>query len=250
MNTINPNTPDDHTDDTDHNEIHHSDSINEGNTGGDSTMDDSTSMTAGGASAASQGKPAKKDSWGYAFLLIFPLIALMNVTLSPLFSAVLSDRIPAVLEFEEPTAITLAGSERAVEGLATLSIPTADLSAWAIGQFIAAKAILVIGLLVATWFATRVVTEVVHARPFSDRASRGLMGLSWTLIVAGLLAGLAQMPADNLIIRDLGLRDAAVSNSITQEVTYLWIGAAILVEVLRRAVRRGREAQDELEGVI
>ena len=58
------------------------------------------------------------------------------------------------------------------------------------------------------------------------------------------------MPADNLIIRDLGLRDAAVSNSITQEVTYLWIGAAILVEVLRRAVRRGREAQDELEGVI
>jgi len=173
-----------------------------------------------------------------------------HVTLSPLFSAVLSDRIPAVLEFEEPTAITLAGSERAVEGLATLSIPTADLSAWAIGQFIAAKAILVVGLLVATWFATRVVTEVVHARPFSDRASRGLMGLSWTIIVAGLLAGLAQMPADNLIIRDLGLRDAAVSNSITSEVTYLWIGAAVLVEVLRRAVLRGREAQDELEGVI
>lgn len=248
MNTINPNIPDDHSDDTNHNDTTHNAD------GGDSTMDDTSNHATDSTSGTPLEKPEKKprtmDTWGYAFLLILPLIALMNVTLSPFFSAVLSDRIPAVLEFEEPTAITVAGSERAVEGLAALSIPTADLSAWAIGQFIAAKAILVIGLLVATWFATRVVTEVVHARPFSDRASRGLMGLSWTIVVAGLLAGLAQVPADNLIIRDLGLRDAAVSNSITSEVTYLWIGAVILVEVLRRAVRRGREAQDELEGVI
>ena len=239
MNTINPNTPDDHSDDTNHNDA------NDTTNGGDSTMDDTTSTP-----SAPQKNPRTMHTWGYAILLIFPLIAVTNIALSPFFSALMSDRIPAVLEFEEPTAITVAGAERAVEGLTTLSIPTADLSAWAIGQFIAAKAILVVGLLVATWFATRVVTEVVHARPFSDRASRGLMGLSWTIIVAGLLAGLAQMPADNLIIRDLGLRDAAVSNSITSEVTYLWIGAAVLVEVLRRAVLRGREAQDELEGVI
>ena len=239
MNTINPNTPDDHSDDTNHNDA------NDTTNGGDSTMDDTTSTP-----SAPQENPRTMDTWGYAILLIFPLIAVTNIALSPFFSALMSDRIPAVLEFEEPTAITVAGAERAVEGLTTLSIPTADLSAWTIGQFIAAKALLVIGTLVVTWFATRILTEVVHGRPFSDRAARGLTGLSWTILAAGLVTGLAQMPADNLIIRDLGLRDAAVSNSITSEVTYLWIGAVILVEVLRRAVRRGREAQDELEGVI
>ena len=241
MNTINPNTPDDHSDDTNHNDA---------TNGGDSTMGDTTTSATGSTPSAPQKKPRTMDTWGYAILLIFPLIAVTNIALSPFFSALMSDRIPAVLEFEEPTAITVAGAERAVEGLTTLSIPTADLSAWTIGQFIAAKALLVIGTLVVTWFATRILTEVVHGRPFSDRAARGLTGLSWTILAAGLVTGLAQMPADNLIIRDLGLRDAAVSNSITSEVTYLWIGAVILVEVLRRAVRRGREAQDELEGVI
>ena len=244
MNTINPNTPDDHSDDTNHNDA------NDTTNGGDSTMGDTTTSATGSAPSAPHKKPRTMDTWGYAILLIFPLIAVTNIALSPFFSALMSDRIPAVLEFEEPTAITVAGAERAVEGLTTLSIPTADLSAWAIGQFIAAKALLVIGTLVVTWFATRILTEVVHGRPFSDRAARGLTGLSWTILAAGLVTGLAQMPADNLIIRDLGLRDAAVSNSITSEVTYLWIGAVILVEVLRRAVRRGREAQDELEGVI
>ena len=244
MNTINPNIPDDHSDDTNHNDTTHNAD------GGDSTMDDTTTSATGSTPSAPQKKPRTMDTWGYAILLIFPLIAVTNIALSPFFSALMSDRIPAVLEFEEPTAITVAGAERAVEGLTTLSIPTADLSAWAIGQFIAAKALLVIGTLVVTWFATRILTEVVHGRPFSDRAARGLTGLSWTILAAGLVTGLAQMPADNLIIRDLGLRDAAVSNSITSEVTYLWIGAVILVEVLRRAVRRGREAQDELEGVI
>ena len=244
MNTINPNIPDDHSDDTNHNDTTHNAD------GGDSTMDDTTTSATGSTPNAPQKKPRTMDTWGYAILLIFPLIAVTNIALSPFFSALMSDRIPAVLEFEEPTAITVAGAERAVEGLTTLSIPTADLSAWTIGQFIAAKALLVIGTLVVTWFATRILTEVVHGRPFSDRAARGLTGLSWTILAAGLVTGLAQMPADNLIIRDLGLRDAAVSNSITSEVTYLWIGAVILVEVLRRAVRRGREAQDELEGVI
>ena len=244
MNTINPNIPDDHSDDTNHNDA------NDTTSGGDSTMDDTTTSATGSTPSAPQKNPRTMDTWGYAILLIFPLIAVTNIALSPFFSALMSDRIPAVLEFEEPAAITVAGAERAVEGLTTLSIPTADLSAWAIGQFIAAKALLVIGTLVVTWFATRILTEVVHGRPFSDRAARGLTGLSWTILAAGLVTGLAQMPADNLIIRDLGLRDAAVSNSITSEVTYLWIGAVILVEVLRRAVRRGREAQDELEGVI
>lgn len=244
MNTINPNTPDDHSDDTNHNDA------NDTTNGGDSTMDDTTTSATGSTPSAPQKNPRTMDTWGYAILLIFPLIAVTNIALSPFFSALMSDRIPAVLEFEEPTAITVAGAERAVEGLTTLSIPTADLSGWAIGQFIAAKVLLVIGTLVVTWFATRILTEVVHGRPFSDRAARGLTGLSWTILAAGLVTGLAQMPADNLIIRDLGLRDAAVSNSITSEVTYLWIGAVILVEVLRRAVRRGREAQDELEGVI
>jgi len=61
---------------------------------------------------------------------------------------------------------------------------------------------------------------------------------------------MAQVPGDNLVIRDLGLRDAAVSNGVTSNMTYLWIGAVILAELLRRAVRRGREVQDELEGVI
>lgn len=244
MNTINPNIPDDHSDDTNHNDA------NDTTNGGDSTMDDTTTSATGSTPSAPQKNPRTMDTWGYAILLIFPLIAVTNIALSPFFSALMSDRIPAVLEFEEPAAITVAGAERAVEGLTTLSIPTADLSAWAIGQFIAAKALLVIGTLVVTWFATRILTEVVHGRPFSDRAARGLTGLSWTILAAGLVTGLAQVPADNLIIRDLGLRDAAVSNSITSEVTYLWIGAVILVEVLRRAVRRGREAQDELEGVI
>ena len=244
MNTINPNTPDDHSDDTNHNDA------NDTTNGGDSTMGDTTTSATGSTPSAPQKNPRTMDTWGYAILLIFPLIAVTNIALSPFFSALMSDRIPAVLEFEEPTAITVAGAERAVEGLTTLSIPTADLSAWTIGQFIAAKALLVIGTLVVTWFATRILTEVVHGRPFSDRAARGLTGLSWTILAAGLVTGLAQMPADNLIIRDLGLRDAAVSNSITSEVTYLWIGAVILVEVLRRAVLRGREAQDELEGVI
>ncbi|HLS33235.1 MAG TPA: hypothetical protein VK039_06590 [Brevibacterium sp.] len=69
-------------------------------------------------------------------------------------------------------------------------------------------------------------------------------------MATGVLYVMAQVPGDNLVIRDLGLRDAAVSNGVTSNMTYLWIGAVILAELLRRAVRRGREVQDELEGVI
>lgn len=202
----------------------------------------------------SDGSPAagaeKKRTWGFEVFLVFPLIALLNTALSPLFSAALSDRLPVLLEFDEPTALTLDGVDLAVEGVTTLSVPLSDLSAWAIGQFIAAKAVWIIGLLVATWFASRAVAEVVHGRPFSTRVARGLAGLSWTMVATGVLYVLAQVPGDNLVIRDLGLRDAAVSNGLTSNMTYLWIGAVFFAELLRRAVRRGREVQDELEGVI
>lgn len=202
------------------------------------------------ATRNARGSAKKKPTWGYEVLLVFPLIALLNAAASPLFSAALSDRLPAVLEFDEPTTITLAGVDLAVEGSSTLAIPVADLSTWAIGQFIAAKAIWTIGLLIVTWFASRAVSEVVQGRPFSDRVARGLAGVSWTLIATGIVYAIAQVPADNLVIRDLGLQDAAVSNSVTLDMTYLWIGAVIFSELLRRAVRRGREVQDELEGVI
>lgn len=192
----------------------------------------------------------KKPSWGFEVFLIFPLIALLNLAASPLFSLALSDRLPAVLEFVEPASITLEGTEVAVEGLTTLAVPADDLSAWAIGQFIVAKAIWILGLFIAMWFAARVVSEVVKGRPFSTRASKGLGGLSWTLVITGPLYALAQVPGDNLVIRDLGLRGFDVSNSVTSNMTYLWIGAVFLAELLRRAVRRGREVQDELEGVI
>lgn len=68
--------------------------------------------------------------------------------------------------------------------------------------------------------------------------------------MTGPLYALAQAPGDNLVIRDLGLRDLDVSNGVTQAMAYLWIGSVILAELLRRAVKRGREVQDELEGVI
>lgn len=214
----------------------------------DQTPEPTPGQTPGGRNA--RGTEKKKPRWGYEILLVFPLIALLNAAASPLFSAALSDRLPAVLEFDEPTSITLAGVELAVEGSTTLAVPVADLSTWAIGQFIAAKAIWIIGLFIATWFASRAVSEVVQGRPFSDRVARGLAGVSWTVVATGILYAIAQVPADNLVIRDLGLRDAAVSNSVTMTMTYVWIGAVILAELLRRAVRRGREVQDELEGVI
>lgn len=192
----------------------------------------------------------KKQTWGFEVLLVLPLIALLNAAASPLFSAALSDRLPVALEFDEPTDLTLGGVELAVEGLTTLSVPVSDLSAWAMGQFIAAKAIWILGLFAATWFASRAVSEVVHGQTFSPRVAGSLTGLSWTLAVTGPLYALAQIPGDNLVIRDLGLRDAAVSNGVTQEMSYLWVGAVIFAELLRRAVKRGREVQDELEGVI
>ncbi len=203
-----------------------------------------------GSDGATAAGAKKKQKWGFEVLLVFPLIALLNAAASPLFSAALSDRLPVVLEFDEPTTLTLDGVELAVEGLTSLSVPLSDLSGWAIGQFIAAKAIWIIGLTVATWFASRAVGEVVQGRPFSARAENGLAGLSWTLVATGPLYALAQVPGDNLVTRDLGLLDMEVSHGVTQAMTYLWIGSVILAELLRRAVRRGHEVQDELEGVI
>lgn len=201
--------------------------------------------------AASSGRSSKKKpAWGFEVLLIFPLIALLNFAASPLFSLALSDSLPAVLEFDEPTSITLDGTEVAVEGLTTLAVPVDDLSAWAIGQFVVAKAVWIVGLFIATWFAARAVAEVVQGRPFSTRVSRGLAGLSWTIVATGIVYAVAQIPGENLVLRDLGLQDSAVSNSVTSNMTYLWIGAVILAELLRQAVKRGREVQDELEGVI
>ncbi|HLS33236.1 MAG TPA: hypothetical protein VK039_06595 [Brevibacterium sp.] len=119
-----------------------------------STNDSTQQFPEPAESSGSDGTPAagaqKKQPWGFEVLLVFPLIALLNTALSPLFSAALSDRLPVVLEFTEPTALTLDGVDLAVEGVTTLSVPLSELSAWAIGQFIAAKAIWIVGVLVAT----------------------------------------------------------------------------------------------------
>jgi hypothetical protein len=200
--------------------------------------------------AGTTAAPGRKRRTGSEVFLIFPLIALLNFAASPLFSIWLSRTVPVSLDFSERIEVELAGSPLYVEGLSTLTVPVEELSSWAVGQFIAAKVVWIVGLFVATWFAARAVSELTKGQQFSDRMSRSLAGLSWTLVAVGPLYALAQVPADNLVIRDLGLRDMGVDNGVTMMLVYLWLGGAILVEILRRAVKRGRAVQDELDGLI
>lgn len=200
--------------------------------------------------AAAPRPTRRRHGWGYEVFLVFPLMALLNQAASPLFSIWLSNTLPASLEFVDPAPIDLAGAQASLEGVTTIAVPVDDLSTWAVTQFAVAKSIWIAGLLVATWFASRAVSELVRGEQFSDRMSRSLAGLSWTLVVAGPVYALAQIPADNLITRDLGLTDAAIRHGLVLNVTFLWLGAVILVEILRRAVKRGRAVQDELDGLV
>ena len=77
-------------------------------------------------------------------------------------------------------------------------------------------------------------------RPVRGRAVLSLGGGS----------GFVQMLGDNLVIRDLGLNDLPVDNSITTTMIWVWLAVVSGIGIIRALLIRGARAETELEGVI
>ena len=64
------------------------------------------------------------------------------------------------------------------------------------------------------------------------------------------MSGIVQMLGDNLVIRDLGLAELPIDNSIQSGLIWGWLAVLGGIGVIGLLLDRGARVEDELEGVI
>lgn len=208
-------------------------------------------------SAASAGKPtgpaAKKRNWsGLEFYPIVVVALGLGYRLTDLFRAFVDRTFNVSLELTGNDTITtrLGDHEVFAQGVMNLRLPAEDLAGATQGLLIAADLVVVIGLLLAGWFAVRIIRLVSKGLAFERRTRRAIYGLFSSVLVAGFVAGALQLLGDNLVIRDLGLADLPVDNSIGTGVIWGWLGILGGIGTIGVLIDRGARVESELEGVI
>lgn len=206
------------------------------------------------SSAGSPSHPAAKErSWsGLEMHPIIVVALVIGYRSIELFRAFVDRTFDVTLEIDGSEAITtqLEGHEVLTYGAVRLRLPAEDLAGVTQGFLITADVIVVIGLLLAGWFAIRAIRLVAKGLAFDRRTRRSILGLFWTVLGAGLAAGIVQMLGDNLVIRDLGLADFPVDNSIQGAVIWGWLAILGGIGTISVLIDRGARVESELEGVI
>lgn len=202
-------------------------------------------------SSAAAAKPER--TW--TGLEIYPLVVVILIIggrAAELFRALVDRTFDVNLDLrgEEPVTTQLGDHEVLARGLIDFRLPAEDLAATTQGFLIAADVVLILGLLLAGWYAVRAIGLVSKGLPFDLRTRRAMRGLFFSVLAAGAVSGLAQMLGDNLVIRDLGLAELPIDNSIQGGMIWGWLAVLGGIGVIGLLLERGARVEDELEGVI
>ncbi|GAA4386250.1 MULTISPECIES: hypothetical protein [Brevibacterium] len=188
-------------------------------------------------------------------LEIYPLVVVILIIggrVTELFRAFI-DRtfeVDLALRGEEPVTTQLGDHEVLARGVIDFRLPADDLAGATQGFLIAADIILVLGLLLAGWCAVRAIGLVSKGLAFDPRTRRSMRGLFFSVFAAGAVSGIVQMLGDNLVIRDLGLAELPIDNSIQSGLIWGWLAVLGGIGVIGLLLDRGARVEDELEGVI
>lgn len=203
------------------------------------------------ARSGGTGPRAKRAGTGGEYFVLLPAVFLAGDVLGSIVRAIRHRELDVTLDFTDDAAANALTEDTAVplRGMAELSIPFSDLAGVTIGMLIAAKIILVLGLIACSWWAGRVLNRVAEGRAFADQPIIDLGRIFWaggaTLVFYGALLILGS----NLVTGDLGLAEH-VNNSVSTLDIFTALAILGAVEVVRRAFVSGKKAHDELEGVI
>ncbi|MYM19225.1 hypothetical protein GSY69_04385 [Brevibacterium sp. 5221] len=205
----------------------------------------------GQRSGAAGGRPRSGGRGGLEMFSLLAVAALVVHAATGLIRAVTSHELTVALERPAGAAGGISGVEAArAEGVVTFAIGFDQLSGASIATVLAAQASLLLGGLVAGWAASRAIGAIAAGRPLSGGAARRVLTVFWATAATGAAYGLLLMLGGNLVTRDLGIFDQGYGNGVTTWGILGWIGVLGLIQVFYRALRRGAQAEDELEGVI
>jgi hypothetical protein len=112
-------------------------------------------------------------------------------------------------------------------------------------------ALSLLGLALGAWLLARVLSTIADGRPFDRRNPRRLAGVAAAVLLAGLLAPLAERPVAAAVLGHLGLDGpGSPLTLVLLEVPLTPVGLALVALAAAEAFRRGGALEDELEGMV
>lgn len=198
--------------------------------------------------------PRRREPGSLSGLWIYPLVVVLlaGERIVDLIRLAVERTLTVSLELpaDEPVDTVIGDERMPLAGVVDLTLPLERFSSAAIVFQAASAVLLIVGLAIACWYSIRAVTHMTRSTPLDPRAARAMTGLFWTVVATGIVSGFVQMLGDNLVIRDLGLNDLPVDNSITTTMIWVWLAVVSGIGIIRALLIRGARAETELEGVI
>jgi len=199
------------------------------------------------------GEPQKRKAFGTGYELWIGLAVGFYViyAVTDLVTRMIRSEVAVTVDFSDGSASSLdAGNGAAsLSGLTEIVVPTADVSTGAVVLVTIAEVTLILTVLAAAISLVPVIRDIAAGTPFTLRASRAFAAFEWIVAIGWIFHFITKVPGGNWISADIGIADE-VGPGITVVHAFFVLGAVGGAELLRRCFRSGREAQEELEGLV
>lgn len=198
-------------------------------------------------------EPQKRKAFGTGYELWIGLAvgfyAIYAVT--DLVTRMIHSEVAVTVDFSEgaPSSLDAGTGAASLSGLTEIVVPTADVSAGAVVLVIIAEVTLILTVLAAAISLVPVIRDIAAGTPFTPRASRAFAAFEWIVAIGWVLHFVTKVPGGNWVSADIGIADD-VGPGLTVVHAFLVLGIVGGAELLRRCFKSGREAQEELEGLV
>lgn len=198
-------------------------------------------------------EPQKRKAFGTGYELWIGLAVGFYViyAITDLVARIAHSEVAVMVNFSDDEASSIeAGSGTAsLTGVTEIVVPTADASAGAIVLVTIAEIAVILTVLAAAVSLVPVIRDIAAGTPFTPRAARAFVAFEWVVAIGWIVYFVTMGLGSNWISADIGIADG-VGPGVTVVRAFFVLGVVGGAELLRRCFRSGREAQEELEGLV
>ncbi len=187
---------------------------------------------------------------GYGLWVGLAIGLFVAYSIADLISGLLHAEISLPLALDAPLAsLTFPAGTAWLVGITELAAPTEALATETIVFLIISKVTLIFTAIACAVALVPVIRDIACGTPFTDRAIRALGALEWFIAGGFGLYVVVTILGSNLASRDLGIADEAGAG-ISSMQAFLLLGTVGGIELLRRCFSSGRQAQDDIDGLV
>lgn len=188
---------------------------------------------------------------GYEFLVGMAIGLYIVFAVTQLVTGFIRAELTFPIELTESGAssVDFGTVSAKLSGLTEVTVQTADLAVATVVFIVIAKIVLILTFAGAGIAIVPIVRAIAAGTPFVESSLRSLTVLIWVIAGGYFAYAVTITLGTNLASRDLGIADVS-GPGVSLMQSFLVLGIAGGIELLRRCFISGRTAQEELEGLV